>query len=791
MNVKVQKKQGEKAKVRQQPKITIISPANLPVWVTILIFVATTVIFFWDIIVQNAFFWEDFIEYVYPAQTYAAVEFAKGIIPFWNPFSFMGMPFLADLQVGFFYPLNRLLTLFVSNNSLPVFAIELVIILHFIIAQINGYFLSRYFKISIIGSIIAAISYSFSMLLVCHVIHPMIVYHLAWLPLILMFFIQAIEQKKMSSAILSGLILGFVMLSGHPQMTLYIGLLLIIVFLWIIISELIDKKIKGFDYTRVILSGILPFLIAIGIFSIQYLPSRVLAAESQRSEITYEKATEGSIEFSNVFTAVVPNIYGKVTGDNKTPATYYKKFEGTVQTHFYWETAFYFGIVAFFLGLLGALQLYKTRTGLMLIFIILFGFLFSLGRDGIVFNIMYNFPFFGSFRNPARMMFFVVLAFSILAGFGYDSLWQKLKEKKMRWIILSAFGFPILISVLTATGFMGSVLQVPPDLKDIVIKYGTFAIVVSLIAYAVAFLINWKIINPSVGGLIFFLLAFLDLYFAGHEFNLSPVNPVDVYTIKPELKSTLTPKLPSEIFRVNTRIYKPVSFMSMQRNQGMIDRIMMVEGYNPLVLEKAAIYTPDVKSSFDISNVRYQINVDLEKGSWAFMKRDSSLTNAWMVYYYVIVKEDAVKDYMKKTFLDYSKTVVLVDNPNVKLSGNVLDTAKTKVQCIIYEPNKIQYKVITPETGILCFSEIWYPDWKVFVDDKPAKLLRAYNSFRAVVVPEGKHKVEMIYESEEYSIGKIIAMIFFISSIVGFFFLLHFEKHRDENKKEEIKEKIV
>jgi hypothetical protein len=787
MTAKAQKKASLQAKTKQQTKVTIVNPANLPIWVSLLIFFGTTVIFFWDVILQNSFFWEDFIEYVFPTQTFAAVEFSKGTIPFWNPFSFMGMPFYADLQVGFFYPLNRLLTLFVSNNTIPVFAIELVIIIHFVIAQITAYFLAKYFKISNFGAIITAISYGFSMLIVCHVIHPMIVYHLAWLPLIFLFFIQSLEKRKLSSAILAGLIFGFVMLSGHPQLTLYIGLLLGIIFLWVVVSEIASKKLFGFDYLRVVLAGLLTVIIALGIFSIQYLPSKVLAAESQRSEITYEKSTEGSLQFSNVYTAVVPNIFGKVTGDSKTPATYYKKYDANVQTHFYWETAFYFGIVALFLGLVGAIQNYRNKTGMLLIFLALFGFLFALGRNGIVYNILYNFPFFGTFRNPTRMMFMTVLAFSLLAGFGFDSLWQKLKDKQIRWIILASAMFPLLIALLTASGFMSNVLQTPPEIKETITQYGIAAVVIVLIAYAIAFLVNWKIINPSVGGLIFFLLAFVDLYIAGHEFNLSPVNPVDVYTMKPELKTTLTPKFPGDIYRVNTRIYKPVSFMSMQRNQGMIDRILMVEGYNPLVLEKAAIYTPDVKSSFDLSNVRYQINVDLEKGSWAYIKRDSALPNAWMVYDAVVIPESQVKEYMKNTVMDYSRKVVLSEKPGIQLSGIVSDTTNSKVICTDYKPNEIIYRVETKESGILCFSEIWYPDWKIMVDDKPAKMLRAFNSFRAVVVPEGKHKITMFYESDEYGKGKIIAMIVFIASIVGFFFLLHLEKHRDDSKKDEAK----
>ena len=47
----------------------------------------TTIIFFNQQIFGNSFFWEDFLEYVYPVQSFAARESGIFDIPFWNPFS--------------------------------------------------------------------------------------------------------------------------------------------------------------------------------------------------------------------------------------------------------------------------------------------------------------------------------------------------------------------------------------------------------------------------------------------------------------------------------------------------------------------------------------------------------------------------------------------------------------------------------------------------------------------------------------------------------------------------------
>jgi hypothetical protein len=771
-----QKKNLPKQKKQVRKSDKLITLKDMPHWLPYLIFVLTTVIFFWDVLFQNAFFWEDFIEYVFPVQTFAAVQSANGIIPFWNPFSFMGMPFMADLQVGFFYPLNRILTLFVSGDSLSPWAIEFIIILHFFIAQIGMYYLVRYFKVSSYGALISAISYSFSMLLVCHVIHPMIVYHLAWLPMILMYFIRGIETKRISQSIIAGIILGLVMLSGHPQILLYIVFLLGIIFIWLLVAQIKSKEVGGRQFVNIILAGVLPVLIGVGIFLIQYLPSSELAEQSQRSEITYEKATEGSLQFKNIYSAVVPDIFGKVTGDTQMPATYYNKVNGSVQTHFYWETAFYFGLVALILGLLGMLRTYKTRTGALLIFIALFGFLFALGRDGVIFNIMYSFPYFGTFRNPGRMMFYVILAFSILAGFGFDALWKQAKDDALKWQLPLALAIPLLITLFTATGTLPELLGAPETVISDITASGGLALFFVLIVGAVAYMLYQKKLNPRIGGLVLLLLAFIDLLLAGGDFNKGTKNPADVYALQPQLKEMFVPKSPDDLFRVNTRVYKPVSFTAMQRNQGLISRIHQVEGYNPLVLKKAAIYAPDENISFDLSNVKYQVKVDMQRGSWNYVERNTYYPRARMVYSAVVKPETETIDFMKTADIDFDNVVVLNAKPHIALSSKSADSVEHNVKITSYKSNEFTVEVNTAEPGILCLSEIWYPDWKAYIDGNPAEIYQAYNSFRAVEIPAGKHKVEMKYESAAYATGGLIALLTLILSIAGYFIASKFEK---------------
>ena len=69
-------------------------------------------------------------------------------------------------------------------------------------------------------------------------------------------------------------------------------------------------------------------------------------------------------------------------------------------------------------------------------------------------------------------------------------------------------------------------------------------------------------------------------------------------------------------------------------------------------------------------------------------------------------------------------------------------------------------------------TENYYDSWHVFIDNQPAKLLRADGSFRAVAIPAGAEKVTMIFESERYATGKLITLStsLYLLIVFGFFF---------------------
>jgi hypothetical protein len=75
----------------------------------------------------------DLASQYYPLQLFAARELAAGRLPGWDPYINAGQPGLADIQSGFFYPLNLLLNSVAALLGVP-FGVEFLtaqIVFHF------------------------------------------------------------------------------------------------------------------------------------------------------------------------------------------------------------------------------------------------------------------------------------------------------------------------------------------------------------------------------------------------------------------------------------------------------------------------------------------------------------------------------------------------------------------------------------------------------------------------------------------------------------------------------------
>ena len=76
-----------------------------------------------------------------------------------------------------------------------------------------------------------------------------------------------------------------------------------------------------------------------------------------------------------------------------------------------------------------------------------------------------------------------------------------------------------------------------------------------------------------------------------------------------------------------------------------------------------------------------------------------------------------------------------------------------------YSPNRLSYEVSAAARGLAVFSEIYYPaGWRAFIDGEEVPILRADYTLRALLIDEGSHEVEFVYDPGSFTIGRNISL---------------------------------
>lgn len=154
--------------------------------------------------------------------------------------------------------------------------------------------------------------------------------------------------------------------------------------------------------------------------------------------------------------------------------------------------------------------------------------------------------------------------------------------------------------------------------------------------------------------------------------------------------------------------------------------------------------------------------------------------NAWFVQSLKFVKNaDAEMAGLNK--IDTKHAAVADERFKAALDGSALGTGT--VTFGEYQPNKLTYTVNSDKGGVVVFSEIYYPDWTVTIDGKPAELGRVNYVLRALKVPAGKHQIVMDFEPQSITTTNTIAYIALALILVLFAFAVCRGKKRKAEQK--------
>lgn len=749
-----------------KPKLRKSSPpAEHPLhdikdWQAMLALVVLVVVFFRDILFQKAFMWEDFLYQYYPWRNFAAVSLASGELPLWNPFTFNGMPFQADIQTALFYIPNLLLTLFVRGERLPFYALETHNVLHFAVAAICMYYLAKQYGLKNWAALFSGLVFGLSGFLITHAIHQTFVCQAAWLPLIVLLFRKALLQRSILSMIAGGALLGQAVLAGSPQLSLYVFFFLLVLFLFEFISL---SRSQGFKPSLPMVPFAAGFIvIALALSAIQLLPTMELAGYSQRAEITYQKSLDGSLTWEQLITIVVPKFFGAMTAQGVT-------FWGPGGYGQYIETCLYVGIPGVVFVLLAFSLLRRNSHIAFYSAVMVFAILYALGDSFILHKFFFHvIPGFEKFRNPGRMSLLFTFAAALLGGFGLQHLLDisEPEKKNFQKVVALIGAFGVLIWVVVQFGILQPTndLRLYEQVHAIATNAATTMLLITLAVSVILFLLIRRKISPVVGVVGVCLVQYLDISLFGFNQNNSALDPKDYYGRSAEIVKFLKEDGKQEYFRVNSR---EKGTMILDRNQGMIDRIFLMEGYTPLGLQRAYLPGKDWDQVRDMLNAKYRIVVDEQQRTMNLARSTTYLPRAYFVYNTRVLKgEPEVRAFMEGGNFDPARMLVLEEDPESPLDDTI-HTTEWSASITSYTLNAITLSVSTPKDGYLVLSEVYYPGWHAYVDGRPEKMYQADWSLRAMRIAAGSHYVEVRFEPKSFYTGAWITIASVGLSLAG------------------------
>ncbi len=359
--------------------------------------IALTLVFFYRLAFTNLILARgDTFIYFYPYWYIRNAALMSGHLPLWSPDVFMGVPLLANSQVGTFYPLNWLVAPFSPPDG-----IRLSILFHVAFAAIGVYALARRLGLSRLAAFTAGALFAFGGYMGSHVEQINQLQGLAWMPLLIYLLDRALK-RPLPNTILLGAALALQFFSGHTQ-TVFISAVALAIY------ALCTRPVRGL--ITLAFAGIVALVLAIP----QLWPTLEMTGVSDR---------RGGL---NINQATAFSFSPFVTGRGLLPS-----YDALI----FGEYVSYPGVIGLGLAIVGAFWRRGDLTGrpytrriqwpfaprVTWLIMALIGLAFAYGLYDPLYWLIGTLPGFNLFRVPARWLVLFALGTSMLAGLGIDSI---------------------------------------------------------------------------------------------------------------------------------------------------------------------------------------------------------------------------------------------------------------------------------------------------------------------------------------------------------------------------------
>ena len=668
----------------------------------------------------------------------------------------------------------------------------------------------------------------------------------AMFPFVFLFMEKLREKFSLLYAILLIFTVHLMFEGGHLQMIFYGGIAFGLYLIYEFITRLIKKtdamKVLRVAALLIVAAGFAYLMSADRYFSVQeYTPystrgsAPILKTEKQHQDNKggndYQYATMWSYSPLETWTFFVPGYFGHGVqkwapeGAPESNKQLISTYWGSKETE---DSPPYMGILVLALAIFGFIFYRKDTFVQFLLVLIIFAWFLAMGKNlPVIYDLFYyNFPNFNKFRAPSMAFALIHFAVPLLAGYGLTGFFKLAKESKpdlkpAKMFMIYSAGFFVLGLIFIAlfkTSYISAVShsrtfsqlakQVSPtimtDLQNFV-----WSIMVS----------DWLI-----GGLIVTLGAVLIYMFIKGNLSKSllviallVLFAFDLWRVDYRRMDISKKSIQEEVFKRKADVFDYLKrdkdifrIADFSSNPANIPAYFLMENINGYHAAKLRIYqdlldvaqpanfagsTSQLYNPFlwNILNVKYIItNRPLGNtlkpvyqspvsGDYVYLHQ-TGLPRAFFVKSIKKAKQLDILHHLRDG--DFSPIETVFVENDLPQPVEPFDST-VSVKMIEKQNEYLKFDVNASGNNFLFISEIYYPvSWKAYIDGKEVPIIKSDFAFRGLIVPKGKHIVEMKFVSEAFEKGKTISIILNILIALTFFVGLFFEWRKKRTIKE-------
>jgi hypothetical protein len=692
------------------------------------------VLFYWKLVLTNQFTWlegPDAANLDLPWLQFQAGEWHAGRFPLWDPNGWFGQPLVGQAQPGAAYPPNWLLFLWpLKHGWIRQSALHWYFVLTRYFAALACYALARDLGRSRAASILAGCVYGLGGY-VAATVAPQMVNGAVWTPLVFLYLFRAERgERPLASAVLSGFFLGFGWLAGHHQMNLFATIAAAGLWIWLCIREgKVDRYIARLAAVSLVMAALTS--------AFQTIPT----AEYGRRSVRWV-GTQNPIQFNETVPYVIHEEY------SAKPLSLLGIFVPNLDGF-----GLYFGIVAFALGILGAILAWRERHVRWLSMIALGGVFFCLGPNSLFHGILYSLvPLVEKARVPGAGSLVFSIGLAPLTAYAADLLprpeYASL-SRRAGWLLAT------VAAIISTISFIVFAAKIQAGTDD------RFMIPAIAAALASALFAGWRGggLSSQAGaicltGLALFELGNVSLYPFANRYEPAQSRFLHPLSEHSDLVDYIRDR------GVATRIEYDDN--AIPYNIGDWYGIETFNAYTAsatLNIWNMDLFSPAAKNFFGI---RYYLgktapaagfkDVFTGRSGLKVFENTSAFPRAWSVHQSVSAGAPGISP---------RRAVVLPAGTNPDFGA--CSGGGDDVQMPLHTPNYVRIAANLQCRGMVILTDTWFPGWRATVDGRRATIYEAYGGVRGVMVDGGRHILEMRYRP--WSVFAGAALTLFASMI--------------------------